>query len=465
MNTDRLNRREMLSVLMASGVALSLGTRSDAAGLPAIPATDRHVPFATEGVRLTQACLHHFWDKNSQMFRAPVLSSETVPSDALHDRGYTLWPSLIALHVLIEGEKCSPGQYKDQIAMVYDGLSQYYSGDLHAYTAWVHFPGNTDAYYDDNSWAVIVLVEASLACRKTDPTRSAQYLDRAKTVMADFVVNGSDTTGRPGGIRWGADPSKPNTSDRGTSSTAGSALAALMLARAGVDPKFYTQWGHDLLLWLSTRLVDTDGLVMDALVPPDWKARTIKWTYNTGVPMRAYVEHYRLTKSADSLSRASQLANAAINRDGALFDSAVHDPHKRFYWDESYFVHYLIDGLLQVAEVTTDAELASAAVDTAVRSADYAQAYLCDPADGFYWRNWRLYAIGEAQHDTWQTWTGQTVLPAYDASERSQEAQFQTLAVKDRPLVKTLLANAGMARLFWLVSRTSQHGRRQMILS
>jgi hypothetical protein len=462
MSNDRLNRREFLSALAGFGMVMGLGCRSEgfalppAIALPVDPAPGRNTPFATEAARLTQAIMDHYWDNVSHMFRAPVLSSETVPSDALRDRGYTLWPSLIALHALIEGERSTPGSYTPQIAMVYDGLEQYYSDDLHAYTSWVHFPGNVDAYYDDNSWAVIVLVEASMACRPTDPVRSTRYLERAKSVMADYVVKGYDATGKPGGMRWGTDTTKPNTSDRGTSSTAGGALAALMLARAGVDEEFYTNWGLGLLSWLTTRLLDADGLIMDALAAPDWAVRSVKWTYNTGVPMRAYVEHYRLTKSRESLAMATRLARAAIDLNEGLFDRQVHDPAKRYYWDGTYFVHYLLDGLLQVAQVTPDAALAAAAASAASHSARYAYTYLRDSADGFYWRNWRLYTIGAAQHARWQQWTRQTITPEYDPSERSQEPQFHTLAVQDRPLVKTLLANAGAARLFWLVARLPQ---------
>ncbi len=454
MSNEPLNRREFLSALAASGVALGLGRLCMGATPRArfVPEAIAEASFDAEGARLTQYCVGYFWDKTSRMFRAQVLSAETVASDALHDRGYTLWPSLVALHALVEGEKSSSGSYASQIAMVYDGLEQYYSEELHAYSSWVHFAGNVDAYYDDNSWAVIVLVEASLACQNADPGRSAQYLARARSVMAEYVVKGYDTTGNPGGTRWGTDATKPNTSDRGTSSTAGSALAALMLARAGVETEFYTKWGYDLLEWLTNRLLDADGLVMDALAPPDWKPRRVKWTYNTGVPMRAYVEHYRLTRSPQSLAMATKLARAALNPAGELFDQKVHDGSKRPFWDGTYFVHYLVDGLLQVAQVSPDKKLVAAATSAAKRTARYAYTFLRDPADGLYWRNMRLYTIGAAQHELWQKWTGQTIAPEYDASERSQEVSFQSLPVQERPLVKTLLANAGVARLFWLVS-------------
>lgn len=402
---------------------------------------------------MTQKCMSYFWDGNSRLFRALVLSTEAVSSDAQHDRGYTLWPSLVGLHALVEGGKSHPGRYTKQIATVYDGLEQYWSPELSAYTSWVRFPGNSDAYYDDNAWAVIVLTEAYIACRASNPERAKTYLERAKTVMAGYVVKGYDATGKPGGTRWGTDTTKPNTSDRGTSSTAGSALAALLLARVGVNPKFYTAWGHDLLTWLTTWLLDSDDLIMDAIVEPNWDVRRVKWTYNTGVPLRAYVEHYRLTRNPQSLAMATRLAHAALDPQKGLFDQTVRDAAKRSYWDGIYFVHYLADGLLHIAQVSPDKALADHVAQTLTRTARYARTFLRDPTDGLYWRNFRAYKIGETQRATWQKWTGQVVAADYDLSERSQEKPYAASPVEERPLVKTLLANAGAARLFWLVAR------------
>ncbi|RYG69115.1 hypothetical protein EON80_10395 [bacterium] len=444
-----INRRNFLGYMGAAGLTLSLKNVLVESALGATPPK----PFSGEAARLTGACMRQFWDDKSHMFRAPILSAETVASDAVHDRGYTLWASLLGLHALVEGEKDNPGQYAPQIAKVFDGLEQYYSPELRAYTAWVQFPGNVDAYYDDNSWVVTILTEAALATKKSDAKRSKQYLTRASIVMADYVVKGFDTSNQPGGVRWGSDPNKPDTSDRGTSATAGTALAALMLARAGVNVSFYTKWGHEVLTWLTTKLLDNDGLIMDALTPPNWEPRRVKWTYNTGVPMRAYVEHYRLTHAPQSLIMATRLAKAALNRDGALFDSKVNDPDKRFYWDGIYFVHYLVDGLLHVAQVTPEPALAASARSEVQRNLRYALDYLKDPADGFYWRNWRLYTIGEAEHSIWERWNEQKIAPAYDPSERSQEEKYKDTPVEDRPRAKTLLANGGAARLFWLASR------------
>jgi predicted alpha-1,6-mannanase (GH76 family) len=231
-----------------------------------------------------------------------------------------------------------------------------------------------------------------------------------------------------------------------------------MMARAGVNVEFNTRFGHEVLTWLMTHLLDKDGLVMDALTPPNWDVRPIKWTYNTGVPMRAFVEHYHLTKSPDSLRMAENLARASLNPNGALFDSRVGDIAKRSYWDGVYFVHYLVDGLLKVAQATRDAKLATASRDMSRRTALFVQTFLQDPADGFYWRNLRLYTIDDVHLAAWEKWSGQKAQPDYDESERSKELKFASVPVKERPLVKTLLSNGGAARLFWMVAGMPSQG-------
>ena len=449
MNSIRYTRRIFLKNIAVSSAILGASKSAFGAPLRAFPSAS----YRDEAARLTLACYEHFWDETSHMFRAPVLSAETVPSDALHDRGYTLWPSLLGLHALVEGEKAHPGRYVGKIETIYRGLEQYYSEELGAYTSWLQFPGNNDAYYDDNAWVVIVFAEAASACERSDAALAQRLLERAANVMERFVVGGYDASGQPGGTRWGSDESKPNVGDRGTSSTAGSALAALVLARSGIKRDFYIQWGNDVLTWLLAHLQDGDGLIMDALAPPDYAVRRIKWTYNTGVAMRAFVEHYRLTGNTKSLAHATRLARAALNVDGALFDQTVTDPSKRQFWDGTYFVHYLVDGLVQVAQVTTDTNLSDAISDMVRRTANYTQDFLRDSADGFYWRNQRLYTIDEPHLKQWETWTQQTTVPAYDASERSQQTQFKDSPVEERPLVKTLLANGSVARLFWLATR------------
>ena len=91
--------------------------------------------------------------------------------------------------------------------------------------------------------------------------------------------------------------------------------------------------------------------------------------------------------------------------------------------------------------------------DKVRRTVNYTRDFLRDSSDGFYWRNMRLYSIDELHLKRLERWTNQTIAPEYDASERSQQADFAQLAISERPLVKTLLANGAVARLFWLATR------------
>ncbi len=443
-----MDRRQFLLSLALLGTPLTKPRNRRRAGtqnvaLPPLTLSPPPGSYTGEAQRLTALIFGRFWDANVGMFRAPVRSAETVDSDPPHQNGYTFWPSLLAFHTLVEGEKIRRGRYKARMAQVYRGLEQYYDPQKHAYNAWRHFPGNNDTYYDDNAWGVTTLVAAYEA------TGDAAYRDRAQQVMEGFVSGGWDPTDTPGGVRWGTDPTKPHTADKTASATAGAALAALGLARLGIHRASNIAWAQSALTWLQRHLQDKDGLIRDGLQAPTWTVMPTKWTYNTGVPIRAYVEHYRLTHDPASLEAAKRLARAATDRNKALYDQLVRDPERRFFYDSSFFVHYLADGLLALYRVTQDAAL----LDEVKRNANYAYAYLRDPTDGLYFRNFRLWRIGEAQYQAWRRLTGQEHRREPDAAERSQADKDTRLPVSARPLVKTLLANAGCARLFWLLAQ------------
>src|ERR687883_1862599 len=100
-----LNRRRFLFAL-AGAVAPSvqlrhISGRNEASVVLTPPPAD----YKAEAERLTALVYRTFWNEQARMFRAPVRSAETVDSDPLHNNGYTFWPSILALHALVEGEK------------------------------------------------------------------------------------------------------------------------------------------------------------------------------------------------------------------------------------------------------------------------------------------------------------------------------------------------------------------------
>ena len=402
--------------------------------------------YAAEAQRLTDLLQATFWDGEVGQFRAPVRSAETVDSAPPRDNCYVLWPSIEMLHALVAGESRMPGRYRDAIAQVVAGLEQYYDPDAHAYCAWLMFPGNNDKYYDDNALVAIALAEASRV------TGEPRYRKRAREVLSRFSRQGWDDSGSPGGMSWGTDPGNAQGPDRGACSTGLTALAALLLAQDGIDRKRNIAWAREMLEWTRDNLQDEDGLIMDALVPPDWHVRDVKWTYNTGHVMRGWIELFRLTGDDAHLAEATRLGEAALDRDLRMYDGLVQDPKRKFFFDSGFFVAYLIDGLVELHRQTGDERL----LTEAQRNADHAYEYLRDPADGLYFRNWRLWRIGEGQYETWCNLTGQRHRLEPDPAERSMERTYDDVPVAQRPLVKTLLPNAGVARLFWALSDAPQ---------
>ncbi len=439
------NRRQFLTALAGSGLAATpLSALAEPQQPNPLALTPPPKGYDGEGERLTKAMQRTFWDKAHGQYRAPVRSAETVDSDKIHNNAYVVWPSLLGFYALVEAQKSNPGQYLTQMRAVFDGLEAYYDPVANAYNAWRQFQGNNDKYYDDNAWMVTALAAAFEA------TRDPDYRDRAAAIGRNFLPLGWDRSGQPGGERWGTDPSKPGTDDRNACSAGSLALAGIGLCRIGIDRSLTLAMCRAGLGWISANLRDTDDLIQDGLHAPDWTLKKTKWSYNTGAAIQANVEAYRFTGDRTLLNEAKRLAAAAIDRNKALYDSLVKDPDHRFWYDSSYFVPHLAEGLLALFRENRDEALRA----EARRNANYAYNYLRDPADGLYWRNWRLWRIGAPQAEAWHKLTGQEHPLEADESERSKESRYEMLPVAERPLVKTLLANAGMARLFWQLAQT-----------
>jgi predicted alpha-1,6-mannanase (GH76 family) len=247
-----------------------------------------------------------------------------------------------------------------------------------------------------------------------------------------------------GGLRWGTKAGVADRFDRTVSATAAGALAATLLYRERHNLTDLA-WAKKMLDWIRLKVGAPSGLVRDGL-KADGSVMPTVWTYNTGVPIRAACEYFRETKEATFGSWAIRMGEACLDRSlSPLYDGAVKDPAKRYWWDAVYFVQYLADGMRELSRTTNDPRF----VAEARREAEYIKTYLRDQ-DGLYWRNMRLWTIDAERTAAFTKLTGQPIGLIADASERASEPAGKT--AEERPMAKTLLANAGAARMFWLLA-------------
>jgi hypothetical protein len=277
-------------------------------------------------------------------------------------------------------------------------------------------------------------------------TGQTRYRIRAIDIFDGFVKGGWDDTDKPGGLRWGTKKGLEDRNDRTVSATAAGALAALLIAKSQ-DRLENQAWAKRALDWIHGHLSATNGLIYDGFKSPTFSRMNTIWTYNTGVPIRAAVEYARQTGDKSYRDWAISMGNACLDRSQSpMFDGAVTDPANRYWYDSTFFVQYLVDGLRELSRATRDDRYLA----EARREVDYCLSYLRDK-DGLYWRNMRLWTIDSDTQREFRKLTGQdrpNLSP--DASERSEGPPGSP--VVERPMAKTLLANAGTARMIWLIA-------------
>jgi len=166
--------------------------------------------------------------------------------------------------------------------------------------------------------------------------------------------------------------------------------------------------------------------------------------------IHAHVLLWKLTRDRPRLDAARAMGDAAMDRAGRFYYDLVAAPEKNHWYDSSFFVPYLADGMVELSRATGDRRYS----DEVRRNARFALSYLRDPADGLYFRNRRLWRIDRERWETWRRLTGGSHPLEADWDERSKEPDALKKPEAERPVVKTLLANAGMARLMRIAARS-----------
>lgn len=197
------------------------------------------------------------------------------------------------------------------------------------------------------------------------------------------------------------------------------------------------------------------------------------------MPLHAICLLQELNPTSDLAAKAEKLAAAAVDKTKSLFELTVANLQYRFWWDNTYFLQLLIEGLISYAKTYAAIQpaIAQRVVEEMDRQLRYVKTYIIDSSDRLYvylfllvfppfsrltqrrgkyrsyWRSLRLYAISQEKLAIYRQLTGDNREPEYDQEERLMDDANLALPVAERELCKTLLGNGGAARTFLLAGQ------------
>lgn len=184
--------------------------------------------------------------------------------------------------------------------------------------------------------------------------------------------------------------------------------------------------------------------------------------YNTGHTITAMVLLYDLLLPTDAhyrttiRTRATTLVTASLDRTKSLYDTSVPNQAQRYWWDNNFFVHLLVEGLVVWGTRFGSKEptLWNQVKAEINREVSYLMTNLRDPKDGLYWRNWRMYTISMGHWRQYKTLTGDTDRqPQLDSAERLRDEASLSRPVGERAMTKTLLGCGGAGRTLCIAGK------------
>lgn len=110
------------------------------------------------------------------------------------------------------------------------------------------------------------------------------------------------------------------------------------------------------------------------------------YSYNTGITLHALCLLQEVSPSPDLAAKAQRLVEAALDRSKSLFDTTVANTEYRYWWDFTFFLHLLFEGLTEYTRVFGSSNPATAAKirTELIRHTAYMQKYIKDNNDGLY---------------------------------------------------------------------------------
>ncbi|KAF2397706.1 Six-hairpin glycosidase [Trichodelitschia bisporula] len=203
--------------------------------------------------------------------------------------------------------------------------------------------GFLNGFYDDEGWWGLAWIKVY------DLTKQPQYLQAATDIFEDMVRTGANAT--CGGIWW----DKKKQHNVAISNELFLHLAA-SLANRKPNGDYYLAWAQRQWDWFGqSGLINSENLINDGINITTCKNNGQEvWSYNQGVILGALVELHTAAPDARLLTRARQIATAAMrklsDRNGIL-----HDPREPNLGGDGYqFKGVFMRNLLALQRATGD---------------------------------------------------------------------------------------------------------------
>lgn len=291
-------------------------------------ADDPAPPFRRWGVETLASMEKDFWLPERHLYaeKAHLHQPASLPITLM-------WGAGVALSAVNAAARIDPARYGGRLREFIDALDAYWTvyDGIGGYDVWPG-PKPNDRYYDDNAWMILGFAEAY------EITHQPGDLARSEATYR-YVLSGEDDK-LGGGIYW----HEPKRVSKNTCSNAPTIVGALRLYQLTKKPA-YLEDARRLYRWTCGHLQGEDGLFADK-VKLDGQVDQRRFSYNSGLMLRAATLLYQVTGEDDYLSNAQRIARAAEAHWVVAGTGAIRD--------EGRFAHLLLEGFLALHAVDHD---------------------------------------------------------------------------------------------------------------
>ncbi len=245
-----------------------------------------------------------------------------------------MWGAGVALSALDAAARVDPDHYRNRLRAFINALNAYWTNanNIGGYDV-LPGPKPNDRFYDDNAWIVLGLAEAY------ETMHQSADLARAEATYR-FVLSGEDDK-LGGGIYW----HEPERTTKNTCVSAPAIVGALRLYQLTTKPA-YLEDARRLYRWTCEHLQGADGLFADK-VDLEGRVDESRFSYNSGLMIRAASMLYAATREAAYLTNAQRIAHAAEARWVVGETGGIRDTGR--------FAHLLLEGFLSLQAVDHNA--------------------------------------------------------------------------------------------------------------